>query len=342
MRLFKYRGGEFQRDLKSLEENYFWAPVRKNLNDPCEGLFDQEIIFEQLNLMNQLLNGKSSGQINQSFNNLKDSIQTLFDFADKSGIYSLSQSPLEELLWAHYAANHTGFCIEYDLHELIKYEENDYKKIDIQYKESPLAVSIEDITHHHNETILQKMFGIKSKAWKYESETRVVTSASGAHAYDYRAVKAIYFGLRMKENEKQTLMTTLKGRGVRYFQVILKNNSYTFDVSETVDSYIDAPKYKYSIAPIGLNAITPEYVSEKYKPYIDYLYKAAEIVRREPDCNEVEMVEFSASKSTDQNPVIFVQYLRKENRWVNHYLTLKEIDEQYQLINDIAVNSVSA
>lgn len=338
MRLFKYRGGEFQRDLKSLEENYFWAPVRKNLNDPCEGLFDQEMIFEELSLIDQLLHGMSSDRKNDSFNNLKASIQTVFDFVDKSGIYSLSQSPLEELLWAHYAASHTGFCIEYDLHELIKYEENDYTTINVNYEASPKSVKFEDITQHQNGIILQKMLGIKSKAWAYEAETRVVTSSSGAHSYDYRAVKAIYFGLRMKENEKQTLMTTLKGRGIRYFQVILKNNSYTFDVSETVDSYIDAPKYKYSIAPIGLNAITPEYVSEKYKPYIDYLYKAAEIVRREPDCNEVEMVEFSASKSTDQNPVIFVQYLRKENRWVNHYLTLKEIDEQYPLIDDIGAH----
>lgn len=40
MRVYKYRGGDdreiFERDLKSIEKNYFWAPDFSKLNDPCE------------------------------------------------------------------------------------------------------------------------------------------------------------------------------------------------------------------------------------------------------------------------------------------------------------------
>ena len=102
------------------------------------------------------------------------------------------------------------------------------------------------------------------------------------------------------------------------------------------DPHHSSAKYKYSIAPIADHAIAPEHANEKYKNYIEYLYKAAEIVRREPDCNEVEMVEFSTSKGDDENPVIFVQYKRKENRYINHYLSIQEIEEQYNEISDIA------
>ena len=59
-------------------------------------------------------------------------------------------------------------------------------------------------------------------------------------------------------------------------------------------------------------------------------------MRREPDCNEVEEVGFSTYKGSSANPVIFVQYKRKENRHVNHYLSIQEIEKKHNEISDIA------
>lgn len=334
MRVFKYRGGEFERDLETLFENYFWAPTRKNLNDPCEGLFDDESVNTQLDLVFKIFVGKANSSTNE-LGNVKAALKDVFSFVDKSGIYLLSRTSLDELLWAHYGCNHTGFCVEYDLDKLIEYEKNDYVYLDVKYKNSPQVISVSDIDTSSQKKILNKMFGIKSKAWSYEKEIRVITSSSGKHSYDYRTVKAIYFGLRMSDSDKNKLMDKLKGRGIKYNQIILNPKSYKFSFISIEDPYKKANKYKYSIAPIAEYAITPEYVIEKYKPYVEYLSKAAEIVRREPDCNEVEMVEFSTSKGDISNPVIFVQYMRKENRYVNHYLSIQEIDSQYKEITDI-------
>jgi hypothetical protein len=334
VRVFKYRGGEFERDLDTLSENYFWAPTRKNLNDPCEGLFDDQSVNNQLDTIFKVFAGKDSNSANP-LENVKVALNELFDFVDKSGVYSLSQTPLDELLWAHYAYNHTGFCVEYDLDKLIEYEKNDYIYLDIKYKNSPQKISVSDFDTEGQNKILMKMLGIKSKAWSYEKEVRVITSNSGKHSYDYRAVKAIYFGLRMSDSDKNKLMDKLKCRGIQYHQVILKPKSYKFSFTTIEDPHKKSGKYKYSIAPIAEHAITPEYVNDKYKPYVEYLSKAAEIVRREPDCNEVEMVEFSTSKGDISNPVIFVQYMRKENRYVNHYLSIQEIESQYEEITDI-------
>lgn len=334
MRVFKYRGGEFERDLETLSENYFWAPTRENLNDPCEGLFDDQSVNNQLDVIFKFLAKKDRNSAT-ALENVKVSLKELFNFVDKSGVYSLSQTPLDELLWAHYACNHTGFCVEYDLDKLIEYEKNDYIYLDIKYKNSPQKISVSDFDTDGQNKILMKMLGIKSKAWSYEKEIRVITSNSGKHSYDYRAVKAIYFGLRMSDFDKNKLMDKLKGRGIQYHQILLKPKSYQFSFTSIEDPHKKSGKYKYSIAPIAEYAISPEYVNDKYKPYIEYLSKAAEIVRREPDCNKVEMVEFSASKGDISNPVIFVQYMRKENRYVNHFLSIKEIESQYQEITDI-------
>lgn len=339
MRVFKYRGGEFERDIETISENYFWAPTRKNLNDPCEGLFDAQGVNAQLDLIFKTFAGKANSSTNE-LGNLKSALKDVFSLVDKSGIYSLSQTPLDELLWAHYGYNHTGFCVEYDLDKLIEYEKNDYVYLDIKYKNSPQTISVSDIDTGSQNKILIKMFGIKSKAWNYEKETRVITSSSGKHSYDYRAVKAIYCGLRMSDIDKNKLMDKLKGRGIQYHQIILKPKSYKFSSTTIEDPYKNANKYKYSIAPIAEYAIAPEYVNKEYKPYVEYLSKAAEIVRREPDCNEVEMVGFSASKGDISNPVIFVQYKRKENRYVNHYLSIQEIEDQYKEITDIGAIAI--
>jgi hypothetical protein len=70
----------------------------------------------------------------------------------------------------------------------------------------------------------------------------------------------------------------------------------------------------------------------EFKPY---LQKMAEIVRREPYCNEVLMVEVSHDKSKPGKPVFFGQYQRSEFRYENLYLSPKEIDEKYIKISDL-------
>ena len=39
---YKYRGANFERDLKSLEKNFYWSPKFDDLNDPCETLINTD------------------------------------------------------------------------------------------------------------------------------------------------------------------------------------------------------------------------------------------------------------------------------------------------------------
>ncbi|PLT25533.1 DUF2971 domain-containing protein [Pseudoalteromonas sp. MelDa3] len=100
MRVYKYRGGEFERDLESLSENYFWAPTRTSLNDPCEGFFEDQNVNSELDTIFKVFARGDSGTAN-ALENVKIVLKELLGFVDKSGIYSLSQTPLDELLWAH-------------------------------------------------------------------------------------------------------------------------------------------------------------------------------------------------------------------------------------------------
>ena len=339
MRVFKYRTGDeatFNRDLHSLQNDFFWASTRDLLNDPFEGVFEMNQLDTQLEWLNKLV-ADHTPSTKESFNTVKKSITEVLSFVDKSGIFSLSKSPTEELLWAHYGWSHNGFCIEYDLEKLIEFDKNNHHCIEIKYSKVAPILKINDLIREKDPTkILQKMLGVKSIPWKYESEVRVVTTASGKQPYDYRAVKAIYFGARMQNKEKRDdIMKALAGRGIKYFQIETEGLSYKLTARPLTDLFAAAPRYKYSIAPIANGAITSDYLKPELQKYGDYLYKAAEIVRREPYCNQINYVDFSSTKSSKKSPVIFVQYQRADNQHIIHYLSISEIEAQYALITDL-------
>lgn len=343
MKVYKYRGGStyycendkahkrfFDRDLESLRDDYFWAPTRHTLNDPFECLFKDKVT-SVFNGLKQIFQSGNTHQVHLALENL-------LNFIDKSGIYSLSKTPLSELLWSHYAHSHSGFCIEYDLDILNKIPHQKLIVLNVEYSQQSPSIKLLDVLNNSSNSnssdlITQKMFGYKSQAWSYEEEIRIVTPEYGRVDYDYRAVTAIYFGLRMNDQDKKLIMQNLKGRNIKYYQITLKNESYELAYKSIQDLFLDASRYKYNIAPISEYAI--DTYDKKFLKYHHYLSKAAEIVRRDPYCQSVDIVMFSTNKSTPETPVVLVQYKISPPFIYNHYLTLKEIDEQYKAINDL-------
>lgn len=338
MRVFKYRGGDeevFSRDLSSLEQDYFWSPNYDNLNDPCEGLVLTDQVFEQLDVLNNMF-GNTVQTSFISLDSVKEAFRDLIAIKDKSGIYSLSKTFTDELLWAHYANSHNGFCIEYDLDKLCEFEGTKYSIFDVLYQNKPPIMNVDSMfTSDAQNEILQKLTSVKSKRWEYEEEIRIITPSEGKQYYDFRAVRSIYFGLRMKKENIRLIMETLQGRGIKYFQMQLKANTYELTHQLIEDLYPTKQKYKYSISPIDEYTIDVQSLDEKWSKYKPYLFKLAEIARREPYCQEVTMVALDTTQSTINNPIFFAQFKRKEYRYQNIYLTIKEIDDAFELIDDL-------
>ena len=178
------------------------------------------------------------------------------------------------------------------------------------------------------------MIGFKSKCWSYEKEIRVVCTQPKSQSHDYRAVKSIYFGLRMSDQDKATLMSCLKGRGISYYQMQLRENSYALTAVEIRDSFADAPKYISVLAPIRNYAIdSEENMNEKWKPFADYLPKVAAIARRMPWTEMVETVGVSPNRSTETEPMFFALCMYKDRQGGKSvYFTLSEVDEEYAAI----------
>ncbi len=83
------------------------------------------------------------------------------------GVYCLTESSTNILMWSHYACKHTGFCIEYDV-EVLK--ENNLELFKVAYS---TRTPESDLFIHHPQDII-KIFSTKSTDWMYEQEWRIL------------------------------------------------------------------------------------------------------------------------------------------------------------------------
>lgn len=224
MFVYKYRRGT-EDDLKAIDGNQYWAPSTEQLNDPCEAITDTKKIKKLLNFIGKKVGAKTS----DDFKLIDDNTDDVLSLDNKMGIYSLSKTPLDELLWAHYANSHKGFCIEYDLDILSKNDgENHIHSFSVLYSKKPPSIGYYDIIKNRKSEMIKKFAFYKSKKWEYEKEFRIVTSKVGLNSYDFRALKSIYFGLKISELDKNKILKLLNGREINFYQIELKKNSYLF------------------------------------------------------------------------------------------------------------------
>lgn len=182
---------------------------------------------------------------------IHEALESLLSSNKKIGIYSLSKTYLDELLWAHYANSHKGFCIEYDLDTLIKtFKTEKIFSFPVIYNKIPPEITIKDMSIKNND-LIHKLSGFKSKRWEYEEEYRIITNYFGKQSYNYHALKSIYFGLRISEAHKLEIFRTLSDRNIKFYQIQHLPKSYKFEAVRVSNPFGETNDYlKYIPASI--------------------------------------------------------------------------------------------
>ncbi|MFV0325946.1 MAG: DUF2971 domain-containing protein [Bacteroides xylanisolvens] len=224
MKLYKYRA-DIYRDLLTLVNNQIYAPTAQNLNDPAETIVNDNKMYEVFDLI------EKSGL---SINIAKDNYAKIIAQArTKLGIFSLSKTVFNELLWAYYTNGHKGFCIEYDFEKLRRSfpKEHLHSIFKVQYKSDTPEFSINSITNYldNDAQFIKCLIATKSMAWEREEEIRITLYSSGLLGISPESVTGIYFGLRMPESDKKLIKNSLAGRNIKYYQMKLKPNSYLLE-----------------------------------------------------------------------------------------------------------------
>ena len=224
-KVYKYRA-DIYRDLLTLVNNQIYAPTVQNLNDPAETIVDDSEMYKVFDFIEN--NGLPKKIAEDNYNKIKAQVRT------ELGIFSLSKTVINELLWAYYTNGHKGFCIEYDFEQLQSSLSKGHLHsiFNVQYKNDTPEFSINSEIKILGNPVqfIKCLIATKSMAWEREEEIRMTLYSSGLFEISPESVTGIYFGLRMSESDKELIKNSLKGRNIKYYQMKLKPNSYLLEV----------------------------------------------------------------------------------------------------------------
>lgn len=163
--------------LQNLSNRKNWVADPYEFNDPFEfSLIDR--FYHTTEGVPQQLEGAEL----KSLNRIEEQIKEF-------GVVCYSSDFYNNLLWAHYAENHKGMCLVFDVPEEKK---SDLHKVNYQ-KEFPRIDLTQDADAPET---LKKVVATKSKDWEYENEYReVFLMKNMLHAYPGELVEII-FGCR--------------------------------------------------------------------------------------------------------------------------------------------------
>ncbi|MDH3690385.1 MAG: DUF2971 domain-containing protein [Gammaproteobacteria bacterium] len=159
---------------------------------------------------------------------------------EQFGIYTMSETPLDILMWSHYADGHTGFCIEFrrkpgnilEFARKVEYPEDD---------EFPLVDYFLGKTEEQIEEFA-KIVLTKSKHWCYEREWRALDAPKDVegrykgHEKEYdddEMLSGIIFGLRMPEKNRQVIRKLLSEKNVSYYDAKMVKNKFQIEIAPT-------------------------------------------------------------------------------------------------------------
>ncbi|MCG2793423.1 MAG: DUF2971 domain-containing protein [Weeksellaceae bacterium] len=284
--LYKYRGNSEYTD-KIFTEQKVWLSNAKGLNDPFECTIQEiaeEYINEQVKVMKEMhlmgfiqsiklshdpsktvvlkkikkaldLDEKHTilqkAYLKHSKIKITNPIDTFKNF-DKQlqnvGIFSLSEDPLNELMWAHYGENSYGIAIGFSesadkalgncekclkvnyADELPKFDSNGFLVETKVYSNGRNSQKIA-----LNDPTFIKAITTKSKSWEYEKEWRYIEENAGTYPLPGK-ISEIIFGLRI-ENEmiskyRKLVKTLPNSNEIKFFNVEKVKNSNKLGLKE--------------------------------------------------------------------------------------------------------------
>jgi hypothetical protein len=221
MKAYKYRSD--YEHIKQLSQSKIYAPNKQQLNDPFEGTVKKKIYDDYELIKPLLLPSKFEYKVNlhkKLFEQIKNDI----------GIYSLSKSWNNEVLWVHYSDTYKGYCIEYELNNLIleKMKRVIFPRIiKVKYSNIPPVYTLEGMDNIPEEQLaestLQILIGTKSRPWRYEKEIRVLFNEYGEQEINHKAIKSIIFGAFASDKDINDTIILMSNK-IKYYKIDIADN----------------------------------------------------------------------------------------------------------------------
>ncbi|MDD7181564.1 MAG: DUF2971 domain-containing protein [Candidatus Enterosoma sp.] len=211
--------------------NSILAIIRKNGTVPARFMLDLSQLFREkvtdcfdtAPLVNWIVNIPEKLNEPEIRNQIMPLLSVAYNARKETGICSLAESGENDYMWANYAVDSTGYCIEYDLsyYELAKnvlpviYQDNRETNIIIQLVASFIG---QMITGYSNGQIqadsshFLRLFLTKNKKWEYQKEWRFIGNSFDKP--EAPKIKRIFLGTKASESDKKRMKEFARSRNI--------------------------------------------------------------------------------------------------------------------------------
>lgn len=179
--LYKYYDDKPEK-LETIKQNRMWYSAPCNFNDvfDCDISFDEDGIFDSIIRMacGKMIIRQGSPMwkeikrtVAPQINSLRAQWEAL---RSTTGITCLSEEDDSLLMWAHYANNHCGMCVEYNLLEINR--QLSFTPVPVIYSDERVCIHSLDLDTLNREIqgIFIESLTSKSPEWSYEKEWRII------------------------------------------------------------------------------------------------------------------------------------------------------------------------
>jgi hypothetical protein len=213
--------------------------------------YEDPLDFLAEKIMEYTMAGETeSVKLEQKFIMVKEFRKSIDDLArhisktasDNFKVCSFSERNDSMLMWAHYADNHRGFCIEYDIKSVS--DINDPRRrflFPVVYSEN-----LFDATEHYygkedikkNKLYIVRAALIKAKDWYYENEWRLVflkASDPTKTTQNMGNSKAVYLGSEMCSSDQEILVDICRDKGVPVYKMQHHHSKFSMKAIDLVE-----------------------------------------------------------------------------------------------------------
>lgn len=129
-------------------------------------------------------------------------------------------------MWTHYADNYSGICISYYAKRLLRGLPNDVNLVRLAYVDKPPLIATGHARDAHDAAI--RILSQKKYNWAYEREWRVLGPVGRVNISGIGAVKAIYFGSRVKADHVQKILVAIEGTTIKAYEMSINGYDHTW------------------------------------------------------------------------------------------------------------------
>ena len=207
--LYRYRSlANAERELEAIENGNLFCASYATLNDPMEGFFEPS----------RMLKKNKSYDLEGFKTKIKERIHQI-------GLCSFSEVRNHELMWAHYANQYRGICIEYDFGLLRKNLPKEILFARMTYNER--AIVIGNTTRLPDESA-RRALSQKNYRWLYEREWRMFGPQGPVSYRDVKVIKYVYMGFRVSEDHIKQIKSRLSAINIKTRLMKIENYSILF------------------------------------------------------------------------------------------------------------------